>query len=79
MLGILVTLTLAMSVPAKRRSRSRARRARNNRHLSPLSSLSHTKDTQDIPVPHRLRKFVERYATTLEEKRAARHARKPSA
>lgn len=64
-----------MSVPAKRRSRSRARRAKNNKHLAAVPSFSKSTDAQDVAVPHRLRAYVEKYASAMQEKRAARRAR----
>lgn len=68
-----------MSVPAKRRSRSRARRAKNHKHLSAIPSFSNKTDANEVAVPHRLRVYVERYAAALQEKREARRVRKEHA
>ncbi len=68
-----------MSVPAKRRSRSRARRSKNHKHLSAIPSFSNKTDANDVAIPHRLRIYVERYQNAIQEKREARRVRKQHA
>ena len=64
-----------MSVPAKRRSRSKVRRAKNHKKTTAVG-LSNKTMSDGIAAPHRLGKYIELHENTHQEKRAKRTERK---